>query len=244
MLYTTVLFLEFTPVVLERFKWMKTLSIMQKISIPIMIVGIILSTLHQSSLGSLFLILPEKMHPLWFSELLPVYFYLSAIGAGFAMVIFESFMSARAFNKQLEMNLLSKAALISVIVLMIGLIVKLVDFALTDKLNYLVDLNNFTLIFYLEILIGTIAPFGLMLNKKLRNDSRWLYVSTVMIVAGFIFNRMNVSITSLGDLQGINYFPSFNEISITIMLVMLGMWAFKIITKHFPVFHKLEETAA
>lgn len=237
MLYTTVLFLEFSPVILEKFKWVKTLSVLSKISIPIMIAGIILSTLHQSSLGSLFLIIPEKMYPLWYSELLPIYFYLSAIGAGFAMVIFESYMSARAFNKKLELDIMSKAALISVLVLMIGLIVKVVDFAITGKLNYLFVLNYFTLFFYSEIAIGVVIPFALMINKRLRNDSRWLYVSTVMIIAGFIFNRMNVSITSLGDLQGINYFPSINEISITLMLVMIGMWVFKLITKHFPVFH-------
>ncbi len=127
MLYTTVLFLEFIPMALEKFKWARLLRIIRRVSIPIMVLGVLLSTLHQSSLGSLFLILPTKMSPIWYSPYLPVFFFLSAVGVGFAMVIFESFLSARAFNRELEMDLLSLAGLLSVSILMIGFVLKLTD---------------------------------------------------------------------------------------------------------------------
>lgn len=236
MLYTTVLFLEFLPIPLEKFGLKKLLSFMKKIGIPIMITGVILSTLHQSSLGSLFLIVPQKMYPLWYSSLLPVYFFISAVGAGLTMVIFEAYLSARAFNKGIEADLLSRIGLYSVVILMFGLFIKLIDFALTDKIHLLFTINNYTLLFYLEILVGILVPFGLLIQKRIRENRRWLYASAIMVISGFLLNRLNVSITSITTAADVTYFPSINEVSITLMLVTLGMWAFKIIAKNFPVF--------
>ena len=107
MLYTTVLFLEFIPVVFEKFGWHKPLTWIHSISVPLMIAGVLLSTLHQSSLGSLFLIVPEKMYPLWYSPTLPAMFFLSAVGVGLAMTIFESWHSSQAFGRALELPLLA-----------------------------------------------------------------------------------------------------------------------------------------
>jgi len=239
MLYTTVLFLEFLPMVLEKLKWAKILSVMRKISLPIMVIGILLSTLHQSSLGSLFLIIPTKMSPIWYSAYLPLYFFLSAVGVGFAMVIFESFLSARAFNRELEMNLLSLAGLISVLILMLGFILKFGELITSGNISLLFTINEKSLLYYLEVLIGVFIPFGLLIQKNIRQNRKWLYIATVMIIAGFILNRMNVSITSITSGAGVNYFPSVNEISITLMLVVLGMWTFGLITKFFPVFQPI-----
>src|SRR5271157_3898449 len=107
MLYLTVLALEFSPAVLERFRLHKPLRVVKAITIPLVITGVMLSTLHQSSLGSLYLIVPIKLHPLWYTPLLPVLFFVSAICVGLAMTIFESCMSSRHFGKQLEMPLLT-----------------------------------------------------------------------------------------------------------------------------------------
>ncbi|MCX7611175.1 MAG: Ni/Fe-hydrogenase cytochrome b subunit [Ignavibacterium sp.] len=238
MLYTTVLFLEFIPVVLEKYKLHKILTIMKKVAIPIMIVGIILSTLHQSSLGSLFLIIPQKMSQIWYSPLLPLYFFISAVGAGLSMVIFEAFLSARAFNKGIEEDLLSNIGLFSVIVLMIGLIIKIIDFIISGNFYLLLKLNNNSLLYFLEVLIGILIPFGLLIQKRFREDRRWLYASSIMVISGFLLNRLNVSITSISPDVGVTYFPSVNEISVTLMLVVLGLWSFKMIAKYFPVFEE------
>src|SRR5690242_14393626 len=88
MLYSTVLALEFAPVVLEKFKLTKTQELLHRISVPIILLGVLLSTLHQSSLGSLYLIIPEKLYSLWYSPYMPVFFYVSAIAVGCAMIIF------------------------------------------------------------------------------------------------------------------------------------------------------------
>ena len=214
----------------------RLLRIIRRVSIPIMVLGVLLSTLHQSSLGSLFLILPTKMSPIWYSPYLPVFFFLSAVGVGFAMVIFESFLSARAFNRELEMDLLSLAGLLSVSILMIGFVLKLTDLVTSGNISALFAINEKSLLFFLEVLAGVLVPFGLLIQKRIRENRKWLYIATVLIIAGFILNRMNVAITSVSAEAGLHYFPSFNEISITLMLVVLGMWAFRLITKFFPVF--------
>ena len=236
MLYSTVLFLEFFPVVLERFKLTKLLKILKKVAIPLMMLGIILSTLHQSSLGSLYLIMPGKMHPLWYSPLLPVFFYLSAISTGFAMVIFEAFLSARAFNHGLKLNLLSTCSFISFIFIIINFALKIVYLSMSGKLHYLLVPSPVTYLFYLEILLGTFVPAFFLSSRKFREDKKYLYFSSIFILSGFLLNRINVSITSLAAMSKVNYFPSLTEISVTMMLVVIGMLAFKLITKNFPVF--------
>ena len=107
-LYTTVLMLEFSPLVLEKLPWQRPYKIVKSITVPLVIVGVLLSTMHQSSLGTLYLIVPHKLHPLWYSPLLPVFFFISAIALGCAMTIFESYLSLRAFRKGIEFELLNK----------------------------------------------------------------------------------------------------------------------------------------
>ena len=110
MLYTTVLALEFSPVVFEGLRLERPRRILHSLATPLVIVGVILSTLHQSSLGSLYLIVPSKLHPLWYTPLLPFLFLVSAIGAGIGMTILESYLAKRAFGRHLEMDLLEPLA--------------------------------------------------------------------------------------------------------------------------------------
>src|SRR5205085_38749 len=127
MLYTAVLSLEFAPIVLERFNLQKPLKIIRAILIPLVIGGVILSTLHQSSLGTVYLIMPNKLHPLWYSPLLPVFFFISAIAVGLAMTIFESSLSSKYFGRQLELPLLRELARVLVVVLWVFAILRLED---------------------------------------------------------------------------------------------------------------------
>jgi Ni/Fe-hydrogenase subunit HybB-like protein len=119
---------------------------------------------------------------------------------------------------------------------MLGFVLKFGEMITSGNISLLYSINEKSLLYYLEVLIGVLIPFGLLVQKNKRYDKKWLYVATVMIIAGFILNRMNVSITSITSGTGVDYFPSVNEISITLMLVVLGMWAFGLITRYFPVF--------
>lgn len=241
--YTTVLMLEFAPVVLEKFNFKAPIKILKMISIPIVIAGVLFSTLHQSSFGSLYLIVPGKLHPLWYSSLLPVHFYISCIAAGLSMIIFESFLIARSFttddgfyNTGLKMDVLSGAAFAVLVALVAGFLLKIYDFVENGKLIYLTIFSTETYLFYLEIILGTILPIYLLSHRKLREDKKWLYIISICVISGLILNRLNVSITGLAASSGVNYFPSFDEISITMMLVVLALFAFRLIAKYFPLF--------
>jgi Ni/Fe-hydrogenase subunit HybB-like protein len=241
--YSTVLLLEFAPVVLEKFNLKAPIKILKIISIPIVIAGVLFSTLHQSSFGSLYLIVPGKLHQLWYSSLLPVHFFISCVAAGLSMIIFESYLIARSCTKEhgfcntgLKMNILSGASFVVLIALIAGLLLKIYDFASNDKLIYLTIPSMETSLFYLEIIIGTIVPIYLLSYKQFREDKKWLYIISICVISGLILNRLNVSITGLVASSGINYFPSFDEISVTMMLVVLAIFAFRLIAKNFSVF--------
>jgi Ni/Fe-hydrogenase subunit HybB-like protein len=213
------------------------------ISIPVVIAGVIFSTLHQSSFGSLYLIVPGKLHPLWYSPLLPVHFYISCIASGMAMIIFESFLVARALTKEhgfenthLKVNLLSGASKVVLAALVAGILLKAYDFIHNDKLGYLFVASTETFLFYLEIIVGTILPIFLLSGKKRRENVKWLYFISIFVISGLLLNRLNVSITGLVSSSGINYFPSFDEISITMMLLVFAIFAFRLIAKNFTVF--------
>ncbi|HQF43789.1 MAG TPA: Ni/Fe-hydrogenase cytochrome b subunit [Ignavibacteriaceae bacterium] len=241
--YSTVLLIEFAPVILEKFNLKAPIKILRMISIPVVIVGVLFSTLHQSSFGSLYLIVPGKLHPLWYSSLLPVHFYISCIAAGLSMIIFESYLVARGLTKEdgfqntgLKMDILSGAAFAVLIALIASLLLKIYDFIDDGKLYLLTVPSMETYLFYLEILLGTIAPIYLLSQKKFREDKKWLYIISICVISGLILNRINVSITGLVASSGVNYFPSFDEISITLMIIVLAIFAFRLVAKNFAVF--------
>ena len=241
--YSTVLLLEFAPVILEKFNLKAPIKFLKIISIPVVIAGVLFSTLHQSSFGSLYLIVPGKLHPLWYSSLLPIHFYVSCIAAGLSMIIFESYLIARGCTKEhgfcntgLKLNILSGAAFVVWIALIVGLLLKIYDFVNNDKLIYLTIPSMETSLFYLEIILGTLIPIYLLSYKKFRADKKWLYIISILVISGLILNRLNVSITGLVASSGINYFPSFDEISITMMLVVIAVIVFRLIAKNFSVF--------
>ncbi|MEW5799988.1 MAG: NrfD/PsrC family molybdoenzyme membrane anchor subunit [Bacteroidota bacterium] len=235
-LYTTVLSLEFLPVILEKFNLHRTIKFIKRISIPLIILGVLLSTLHQSSLGSLYLIVPEKLYPLWYSAYIPVFFYVSAIAAGCAMIIFESFLSSRAFNRGLELNLLSEIARVCVVMLGVYATMKIVDLSDRKMFSLLLQPRVETYMYWLEVIIGVILPFALLSSAKIRRSPNGLFIGASLVVLGFIMNRMNIAITGMEGWAGASYFPSLTEFSITLMIVTIGFTAFYFIAKYFPVF--------
>ncbi len=236
MLYTTVLALEFSPVILERFHMTKTIKMVKRISIPLIILGVLLSTLHQSSLGSLYLIVPDKMYPLWYSAYMPVFFYTSAIAAGCAMIIFESFISSRAFKRGLELNLLTEISRVCVVMLGVYSIMKIVDLNDRHMFSLLLVPRFETYMFWAEVAVGVIIPFILFSQKKVRKSPNGLFIGASMVVVGFVMNRMNIAITGMEGWSGATYVPSFTEFMITMMIVTIGFVAFYFIAKYFPVF--------
>ena len=240
MLYTTVLSLEFAPMVIEPFRerfklgWM--LKVLKTVTPVLVILGVILSTLHQSSLGSLFLILPEKMHPLWYTPMLPVLFFVSALAAGIAMMVVESWFSKRAFGKAIETHLLSRLSRVSVVVLAIYFVLRLRDLASRDALSTIFPLNRASAMFLVEVGLGVLVPMVLLAFERFRRSPKRLAVVQGLVVLGFIFHRLNVSITSVEAATGRSYIPSIPEFFVSAGLVAVGMTIFVLACRYLPVF--------
>ena len=234
-LYSTVLLLEFLPVVFEKFGWHEPLNWIHKISVPLMILGVLLSTLHQSSLGTLFLIVPEKLYPLWYSPLLPLLFYISAIAVGLAMTIFESWHSSRAFGRALELPLLASLGRVLAVVLSVYLWIRLLDLSHRHALGLLAQNRVETWLFGLEIAL-MLVPTILLYQSKVRMSPGALYACAVMVVFGFIANRLNVGTTGLEAGSGTHYVPKWSEIAVTLSIVAVGFATFRVIAQYFPIF--------
>jgi len=240
-LYSTVLALEFSGMLFERLGWHKAVRVQHMFTFPMVVAGVVLSTLHQSSLGTLYLIVPGKLHHLWYTPLLPVLFFVSAVTVGLAMVIVESRLSSRAFGRQLEMPLLSSVGhvLAGMLVLLTGL--RFFDFWNRGELGALFSFGYESRLALLELGPFLILPMALLASKRVRSHSGALYGAALLVVMGFIVNRLNVSITGFESAQGGHYVPSWAEAGITLFIVALGFGAFSLAAKHLPVYPEEEE---
>lgn len=241
MLYTTVLAVEFSPLLFDRLGWRKASRAARAAIVPLAAAGFILSTLHQSSLGSLYLILPTKLHPLWYSPLLPWLFWFSAVAGGLAMVIFESGMSARAFGRALELDVLERLARAMVVFVGLFLFLRWWDLASRGHAGAALELFGAGSVparmFWLEQVLF-LAPAALALSDRWRRNPQRLFALACGMVGGFLVHRLNVSTTALA--AGQSYFPSWMEIAVTLMLVTLGVAAFRFAVRHLAVFEASE----
>jgi len=236
-LYTIVLSLEVAGVVFERFQMTKLLQIRKMLLVPLVIAGVLLSTLHQSSLGSLYLIVPNKLYPYWYTPLLPVLFFLSALCVGVAMTIFESSLSAKHFGRQLELPLIQSLGRTLLVLLCIYTVVRFDDLLHRGALGLLTKLNTETALFLVEIALTSIIPIGMLLSRRVRQDPRKLYLAAVFCLLGFVANRMNVTITGMERASGTHYIPKWTELAVTAAIIAFGFYVFALAVKYLPIFH-------
>jgi len=255
MIYLTVLYIEFLPVITERFigkvnlpgvlsgfnkpvdKFLRVLDRgLSKTMFIFIIAGVVLSTLHQSSLGTLMIIAGPKMHPLWQTPILPLLFLLSAISVGLPMVIFESLIASRSLGLKPEMPILSRLGSMIAPLLGIYLAFKLGDMVIRKTFVYLVEFNTPSIMFTIELLFGVIIPLRMFLSPKVLKSPVLLFTASALVVIGVLLNRINnfiVAYTPPYSTQ--SYFPSFGEISVTLGFVAMLVLAYRFIVLNFPV---------
>lgn len=238
MLYTTVLAAEFSQVILEKLNWELPLRVMRAATIPLVIAAICLSTLHQSTLGTLFLVFPEKMNPLWYSPLLPVFFFISAVSVGLGMTIVESNLSARFLGHHLEDDLLTSLGRAAAVVISIYLALRLIDIIIRGVTGYLFTPGLHSALFWIEIIGGFVAPLCIFAVKRYRERPRWLFAASGLLVAGFLMNRLDTSLLSWWNYTngGPIYIPTPGELIVSLALVTLGVVVFGLAAKFLPLF--------
>jgi Ni/Fe-hydrogenase subunit HybB-like protein len=239
-LYLTVQFIEFSPAVFEWLNWKKMRAWVAKLTVAATIAGLILSTLHQSALGALFLIAPTKLHPLWYTPLLPVLFFISSIVAGLTMVIFEGSVSHRIFRDQLEPH---DSARINELILGLGKAASIALFAyfwlkwigVARGQSWGLLATPMGLWFLVEVLGFVLVPC-LLLGWGSRTRNTPLVRATALVtVGGIVVNRLNVSVIAFRWNYEQPYWPHWMELVVTASIVMVGVLTFRWIVHRMPV---------
>jgi Ni/Fe-hydrogenase subunit HybB-like protein len=234
MLYTAVLGVDIFIMALERWKKYELVSFFRNIYIVLVVAGVMLSTLHQSSLGALYLLLPEKMSDLWATGALGPLFFTSAVIGGMSVVILESLVSSWAYKRQAEVKLLASFSKGLGITLLVYFAMKVTDLYARGAAVWVLDGPQ--ILFYLE-LFGTVAlPAILLLFPEVRNSIKGLYWTAGLSAFGVVLNRFNVSLTSYGGYRHFGYFPSFIEFIVTLALIAGGILIFDWGTRYLPVY--------
>jgi Ni/Fe-hydrogenase subunit HybB-like protein len=255
MIYLTVLYIEFLPIVTERFINKVNLpgilrifnNIINKILIALdsglsktmfvfIIAGVVLSSLHQSSLGTLMVIAGVKMHPLWQTPILPLLFLISAVGVGVPMIIFESLIASRSFKLEPEMPVLTRLASYVAPILGVYLSFKIGDMVIRKSFVYLGEFNTESVMFLIEMLIGVVLPLVLFLNKKVLRSPLMLFIASSLVVFGVLLNRINNFVVAYHPPYATHpYFPSFGELSVTLGCAALLILLYRMAVMIFPI---------
>jgi Ni/Fe-hydrogenase subunit HybB-like protein len=234
MLYSTVLFVEFLPMPLERLGLDRLLRMVRKVMPVFIVLGIVLSTLHQSSLGSLFLVMGHRLHPLWWSPILPVNFLLTAICVGFAMVVFESILSGWLLKHPLDGKLLGDLTRPLPWLLLVALAVRLGDLFVRGSLSAVTEGSLQSYSFLVEVSIGLALPALVLFSRSWRETPGRLFTIATLVVLGVVLNRVNVSIIGMFSKTS-TYIPAWSEWVVSVGLVALGVLAVVFISENMPV---------
>jgi len=255
MAYLTVLYIEFLPIVTDRFigrvnfrgilsklnSMIDTLlrfvdRSLSKIMFFFIILGVVLSCLHQSSLGTLMILAGPKVHPLWQSPISPLLFLLSAISVGFPMVIMESIISSRSFGLKSEMDVLSSLGRYVGPLLGIYLAFKIGDMAVRQTFVHLTEINAASIMWIIEVLLGVVIPMRMFFWDKVLTSKPLIFTAAILVIFGVLMNRINTFIVSYTPLYATEvYWPSIGEISITIGFVALEILLYRTLVMIFPV---------
>lgn len=235
-LSTPIMALEFAPMVFERLRMEKLRRILRHITTPLVMLNVIVAVLHQSALGMLYLIVPGKLYPLWYTSMLPLLFFVSAVAAGIAMTIFESTMSARHFDHALEKPLILGLGRALLVMLVIYGVLRVEDLLHTRAYKFALRGGTEASLFWVEIAMAVFVPIALLLVRKVRENPIALYAVSILTVAGFMLNRLNVAVTGMERWAGVRYVPKWSEVSVTLMVVSIGIVAFTLIIKYLRIF--------
>ena len=242
MLYTTVLLLEFSPVPLEKTShYAKIRTFLLKYKFIFVLLGIMLSTLHQSSLGSLILIMPFKLPELWYTSILPIQFFISAIALGLMMVSFESLVTSWLYKRKPETHLVAKLGIAAIWVLGLYLAVKMIELLVAGEFGLIFNGSWTSNLYIFELLISAIIPIIIFSIPVTRNNVNWQFAGSFMVVFGMAFNRINVGGLTMVSNTGEFYLPSWMEVSVTAGVISAVILVFLFIVEKFNVWERPPE---
>jgi Ni/Fe-hydrogenase subunit HybB-like protein len=239
--YSMILFYELSPVLLENSRWRRLLPVIKKYTIPIVIVGVTLSTMHQSSLGTMFVIMSPRLHPLWYSMLLPVFFLVSSLAAGIALVIGGATISYWLFGRSLKPKTMAKLGWFLPWILGFYLVLKFGELIIANELDLPFEGGIYGLLFWTEIIVGAAIPIVLFAFASVRYSRSASLLGALLIMGGTILNRFDVTWFAMMPIDGQSYSPHWMEMAILIGVVSGVILVYSLVARYFPVY---EETIA
>jgi len=249
MLYMIAAFLEFSPAVAEWLGWRRVRKFVGGLTLGAVILGVTLSVLHQSGLGALYLMARDKIHPLWYSEFIPVLFLASSVFAGLSLVVFEGSVSRRVFRTRMsaEHHLTHDAIVLSLSRICAGamfvyLALKILDLVHGQRLPLLATPMG---AWYLVEIVGFVVVPCVLFVRAARNRSVGLVrAASLLALVGVLLNRLNVSIIAYKWYETVRYVPSWQEVVVTLAVISAELWAFRWIVHRMPVLSPAPEWAA
>jgi len=243
LLYMIAEFVEFSPVIAEWLHWEKARKFVTVLTLGAVIFGITLSTLHQSGLGALFLLAKSKIHPLWYTEFIPILFLVSSIFAGLAMIIFEGSISHKVFRDKIDHKdhvaydeIIFGLAKGAAITMFVYYFFKALIFIHGEEWTLI---NDFWGFWFLVEVIGFVLIPCFMFAYGVRNRSLGIIkVASVLTLIGIILNRLNISVIAFNWNATVKYYPSWQEIVVTLMVIFTEIWVLRWIVTRMPVFQK------
>jgi Ni/Fe-hydrogenase subunit HybB-like protein len=233
MAYCVVLYLELMPAVLEKFG-KTTTPLFDKALIFIVALGMLLPTMHQSSLGSLMMLTGPRLHPLWFSPLLPLLFLIGCVMMGFSIVVFEATFSSKAFGHKPDTPMLRQLAKVSAWCSLLFVVVRFLDLSVRGNLAYAFGADKYAFMFWVEFLCF-IAPVIILLTKTKHYSLGNIFRQAILLAVGGALYRFDAYLLAFQPGAGWHYFPSVPEIVVTVGLVAAEIAAYIFVVKKFPI---------
>jgi Ni/Fe-hydrogenase subunit HybB-like protein len=243
MAYVAVLWVEFSPAILERFGLDRIRAFLERYMFVIIALGVLLPTMHQSALGTILAVNETKLSPLWWTELLPLLFLISAIAMGYCIVAFEATLVSRGFRLQSELSLLSSISYITFWIVAAFLIIRIGVIVLNGNLGLAFVPGKDATLFWFETILFA-ATLGLLATKGFRRSERYIFLSACTLLLAGTMYRLDAYLIAYKGTVGWHYFPSVPELMVTIGLVSLHILAFILFCKLLPVLSNPPRAAA
>ena len=237
--YSGILILEIAPVFLEKWGYKAPIRWIERGIFLIAGAGIVLSMMHQSSLGSLFLLMPHKLHPLWWTPALPLLFFLQAVYTGLGTAAIAVKLVWRALKIPINRVLFRRIGQAMTINLMLFAAIKVGDWMGSEEVPLLLKPDIFGLIAWLQFLIGIVLPLGILLSKLVSHTSGPFWAGIFALIGTFI-DRLVITWVGLAEPSPVSYFPSWIEIMITVGMIAGGILLYGVVVRSFNLFPEAE----
>lgn len=236
--YSLILIYEFSPVLLAKSRWKWLLPTIKRFTVPIVIAGVTLSTMHQSSLGTMFIILSPRLHPLWSSMLLPVFFLVSSLASGISLVIAGATVSHRLFGRSLKVKTLARLGWFLPWILAFYLVLRFGELVIANEWDLLFSSGGYSVLFWAEVVFGAVIPIALFAFKQVRTSRVASMIGAFFIIGGVLLNRFDVTWFAMAPVDGQTYAPHWMEVAILVGVTAGLVLVYSLIARYFPVYEE------